>query len=53
MSWGRVDDKLHSHPKIKKIAKRTDALGAWVRMLSWTSDYGTDGHLPTDRKSVV
>lgn len=46
MSWARIDDKLHSHPKIKAIVKRTDPIGAWTRMLSWSCDYRTRGRIP-------
>lgn len=46
MSWGRIDDKFHSHRKVVAVAKKTDALGAWVRMMSWCCDQRSNGTVP-------
>lgn len=45
MAWGRMDDQMSDHPKI--IAAGNAATGAWVRLLSWSNRYGTDGLVPT------
>lgn len=44
MSWFKIDDKAHSHPKV--VAAGNAAYGLWARLGAWASDYGTDGHLP-------
>jgi hypothetical protein len=43
MSWGRIDDTLHSHPKV--IDAGFEAMGLWVRALSFVCQYLTDGHV--------
>lgn len=42
--WGRIDDKLHSHPKFCGVS--LEASGLWLLCVSWSCDYGTDGKLP-------
>lgn len=44
MSWFKVDDKFHSHPKA--IEAGNAALGLWVRCGSWAADQLTDGFIP-------
>lgn len=44
MAWGRLDDKFHSHPKV--IRAGNTASGAFARLISWSSDHKTDGHVP-------
>lgn len=51
MTWGKVSDDLHSHPKWTGCSPNAKAL--WVTALSYCSGYLTDGrvergaHLPT------
>ncbi len=44
MTWFKVDDRLHSHPKA--IAAGTPAMGLWVLCGSWSSAQLQDGHVP-------
>ena len=44
MAWFKVDDKLHSHPKVLGVSLR--AMGLWVKAGSWCADQLTDGHIP-------
>ena len=44
MAWFKVDDKLHSHPKVLGVPLR--AMGLWVKAGSWCADQLTDGHIP-------
>ncbi len=44
MTWGKVDDNLAFHPKV--IAAGNEAMGLWVRSLSWSSQQLTDGIIP-------
>lgn len=46
MSWGKVDDRLHSHPKWRRASKGARAL--WATALSWCSDQANGGHIPSD-----
>jgi hypothetical protein len=43
VSWGKVDDTLHGHPKA--IDAGHEAMGLWVEGLSYASAYLTDGHV--------
>ncbi len=43
MTWGKVSDDLHSHPKWTGASPNAKAL--WVTALSYTSGYLTDGHV--------
>lgn len=44
MSWFKVDDKFHGHPKAVEAAAQLAALGLWVLAGSYCSDYPeTDG----------
>lgn len=45
MSWFRVDDGFHNHPKV--IAAGTGAAGLFVRCGSYCAQHLTDGHVPT------
>lgn len=44
MSWAKIDDRFAFHAKT--LAAGNDAVGAWVRMLSWSAGAGTDGKVP-------
>lgn len=46
VSWGKVDDGLHSHVKWRRASKGARAL--WTTALSWCSDQGNGGHVPRD-----
>jgi hypothetical protein len=46
MTWFKVDDGLHSHPKAFRAG--TAALGLWVRAGSWSASQLTDGFVPDD-----
>lgn len=46
MTWGKVDDKLHSSVKWRR-ASRT-ARGLWTTALSWCSDQENGGQVPAD-----
>ena len=43
MSWGKIDGGLAFHPKI--VAAGNEAVGAWVRMLSYSCEHLTDGKI--------
>jgi hypothetical protein len=50
MTWFKVDDGFHSHPKTRKVlAKAPAALALWVVAGSWSSDNLTDGVIPEDQ----
>lgn len=44
MTWFKVDDSLHSHPKV--MAASLAAIGLWSVAGSWSSDHLTDGFIP-------
>lgn len=44
MSWFKVDDKLHSHPKVATVD--LEAMGLWALCGSYCSDQLTDGFVP-------
>ena len=44
ITWFKVDDKLHSHPKPQQAGMR--AMGLWVMAGSWASAHLTDGFVP-------
>lgn len=44
MTWGKVDDNLAFHPKV--IIAGNEAMGLWVRALSWSAQQLTDGIIP-------
>lgn len=44
MTWFKVDDGLHSHPKW--LAASPHARALWVTAGSWVSAHLTDGHVP-------
>ena len=48
MAWFKVDDKLHSAPKLMSIPRkyRLAALGLWTLAGSWSADQLTDGVIP-------
>ena len=41
MTWVRIDDRMHGHPKIRSAG--LDAMGMWVLGLSYCGCYLTDG----------
>jgi hypothetical protein len=47
MVWGKVDDKLHMHPKPEKAGLA--AMGLWTLALSYSMDQLTDGYLTRTR----
>src|SRR5215469_8171050 len=44
MTWFRVDDGFHSHPKV--LPTSLEARGLWVTAGSWASSHLTDGFVP-------
>jgi hypothetical protein len=44
MTWFRVDDGLHSHPKWLRVSNA--ARGLWATAGAWSSDQLTDGRVP-------
>jgi hypothetical protein len=44
VTWFRVDDKLHSHPKAVRAG--ASAMGFWLLAGSWCADQLTDGWIP-------
>jgi hypothetical protein len=44
MTWFKVDDSFHAHPKV--LATDADALGLWVVAGAWSSSHLTDGFVP-------
>jgi hypothetical protein len=51
MPWGRIDDSLYDHPKVEAIPPnmRNACVGLWVRCISWSNRYLTNGYVPTER----
>lgn len=49
MAWFKVDDKLHDHPKIRKLrGHKLEALGLWTACGSWSADTLSDGFVPRE-----
>jgi hypothetical protein len=46
MSWLKVDDGFHSHPKVMRAG--TAAAGLWVRCGSYVAQHLTDGFVPRE-----
>jgi len=46
MSWFKVDDKFHDHPKARRAGLA--ACGLWLRAGTWSADMLTDGFVPDD-----
>ena len=44
MSWFKVDDKFHSHPKVIGLPLRV--IGLWAKAGAWSADQLTDGLVP-------
>lgn len=44
MTWFKVDDKFHSHPKT--LMAGNAAVGLFVRLGSWSGEHGTNGVIP-------
>ena len=51
MTWGKVDDKLHTHPKPEQA--KLEAMGLWVIALSHCCDSLTDGHVTRERVGKI
>ena len=49
MSWFKIDDQLHGHPKARRAG--LDAMGLWVVAGSYSAAYKLDGHI--DREWVA
>lgn len=46
MTWFRLDDSFHSHPKV--IAAGNEAIGLYVRCGTYAAQHLTDGLVPKD-----
>jgi hypothetical protein len=47
VTWFKVCDSMHSHPKTEKAGH--EAIGLWSLAGSWCSDQLTDGHITEER----
>lgn len=49
MSWANLDDRLHAHPKVRKLQRipfaGAEAFGIWAWCLSWCRAYHPDDGL--------
>lgn len=46
MTWTKIDDQLHAHPKVQQAWQTCDAsLGLHLLALSYAGAYLTDGHV--------
>lgn len=49
MTWAKLDDRFHSHPKALRAWEREPAsLGLYLLALSWVAANETDGHVPSE-----
>lgn len=49
MTWFRIDDKFHDHPKVRRLGKdRLPAIGLWSACGSWAADTLSDGFVPSE-----
>lgn len=48
MTWVKLDDQLHAHPKIKRAWKCRTALGLHLMALSYSGCFNTQGFVPAD-----
>ena len=44
MTWFKIDDKFHAHPKV--IAAGNAAIGLWTRCGAWSADQRQEGFVP-------
>lgn len=44
MTWFKIDDGFHGHPKVIRLP--LEAVGLWALAGTWCADYLTDGALP-------
>jgi len=51
MVWGKVDDRLHAHPKVETAG--VHAMGLWVLALSHSCAVLTDGHVSRTRAAAL
>ena len=51
MTWGKIDDGLALHPKV--MLAGNEAMGLWVRALSYSCQQLTDGFVPNEIVSVL
>ena len=43
MTWAKIDDRLHGHPKARRAG--LEAMGMWAMCLSFCAAYNTDGQI--------
>ncbi len=55
MVWLRLEDNMLDHPKWRRAIRLAgdDALGVWIRLVSWCSRNLTDGAIPADMVEEV
>lgn len=46
MPWIKIDDQMAFHRKV--LTAGNEAVGAWVRAMSWSAKEGTDGIIPKE-----
>lgn len=50
MTWFKVDDGMHCHPKVRKVlAQNPAAIALWTVAGSWSGDNLTEGFIPNDQ----
>lgn len=57
MSWANLDDRLHAHPKVRRLQRipfaGAEALGIWAWCLSWCRAYApADGRLDPEDVAI-
>ena len=54
MSWVRIDDQFHNHPKLALLGDlQLPAVGLHLLALCWSNSYLTDGFIPEGQVSKL
>lgn len=48
MSWAKLDDGFHAHPKVRRAWREPRALGLHVLAMSYVAKYELDGRVPVE-----
>lgn len=54
MTWGRLDDQMYAHPKVRRALNIEPAsIALFAMAISWSAGHEQDGHVPEEAMQML
>lgn len=54
MTWGRLDDQMYAHPKVRRaLALEPSSIALFALAISWSAGHEQDGHVSQEAMEML